>query len=525
MSSFFITVLNMSLTASYVALFVIVIRFVLSKLQVPKVYSYALWAIVAFRLVFPFSFESVFSLIPVEPNVIPQDIGLHQSPAINTGFAFIDNTVNNSIRATLPPVDMAASVNSMQIILEIGALVWLLGIGLLFSYTLFSYLRLKRKLTFATRVEGHIFETDQIQTPFVLGFVKPRIYLPTRLDEQHTNYILKHEQTHIRRYDYLIKPLAFLALVLHWFNPLMWLSYYLMVKDMEMSCDERVLKETRNDIRTEYSSTLLALASKQSALLGPLSFGESNVKSRVRNILHYKRPVFWLGIVATIIVLAVAASTLSNPVTHIEGQTDEEPQIVNLVEGFGSKLSMVSLLAPKDEVAKSMEDNYRDFVSQDLIKGWIEDPENAPGRLTSSPWPERIDVTSVNKLSANLYEVNGVIIEMTSVEMTEGGVAATRSITVEVRKVEGRWLIDACILGSYESNIEKDISAIPPQQMSVPDSDNHMQSLAGYIVLEENTLLIDEVEVITSEYGDRLTGLNLYDPDRIAELNLNENDI
>lgn len=525
MSSFFMTILNMSLTASYVALIVMAIRFVLGKLRVPRVFSYALWAVVLFRLVFPISFESAFSLIPAKTNAIPHDIGLLQSPAVNTGFAIIDNTVNNAIQVTVPPIEVAASVNSMQVILNIGTLVWLLGIGLLFGYALFSYLGLKRRLAFATRVEGHIFETDQIQTPFVMGFIKPRIYLPTGLGEQYKDYIIKHEQTHLRRYDHLIKPLAFFTLVLHWFNPLIWLSYFLMIKDMEMSCDERVMKETNDDVRSDYSRTLLALASKQSSLLGPLSFGESNVKSRVRNILHYKRPVFWVGAIATVIVLAVSVSAMANPISHVEGQTDEEQQIVNLVEGFGSKLSMVSLLAPKAEVAKSMEETYRDFVSQDLIKEWIENPEIAPGRLTSSPWPERIDVTDVIKRSSDLYEVTGVMIEVTSAEMAEGGVAARRPITLEVRQVGGQWLIDACRVGSYEINQDKDIDVIPPPPLLVTNDDHRVQSVAGYIVLEKNTLYLDEVEVITTESLAQMLGLNLYDPDRIDELELTTGDM
>jgi len=181
-----------------------------------------------------------------------------------------------------------------------------------------SYFKLKTKLTTATLVNDNIFETDQINTPFVLGITKQKIFIPVNMSENELKYILKHEQTHIKRYDYIIKLIAFTALMIHWFNPLMWISYFLMSKDMEMSCDESVMKSTNEDIRLDYSNTLLALSVKQSRSLILLAFGESNAKSRIKNILNYRKPSFWILAVSVVIVLIIVISLVTNPIKDEE---------------------------------------------------------------------------------------------------------------------------------------------------------------------------------------------------------------
>lgn len=315
MSSYFITVLNMSLTASYVVLAVIIVRLLLKR--APKIFSYALWAVVLFRLVCPLSFESNFSLIPNSNEIIPHDIIYSQNPAISTGVTMADKAINQAIQSTLPPVNPAASVNPMGIALEIGAIIWMLGIVMLLAYALISYFGLKRRLSTATLVNDNVYEADGIKTPFVLGLIKPRIYIGTNLPGSELGYIIKHEETHIRRYDYIIKPVAFLALVMHWFNPLIWISYFLMVKDMEMSCDESVMKQFSGDIRASYSNSLLSLSVKQSGLLSPLAFGESNVKSRIMNVLNYRKPAFWTVVVIAVVAIAITVGLMVDPTNTI----------------------------------------------------------------------------------------------------------------------------------------------------------------------------------------------------------------
>ncbi len=313
MSDLFIYVLNMSIIASYVGLIVIVVRFALKKFHMPNIIPYVLWGVVLFRLICPISFESTFSLIPVNTDTVPYDIVYSQNPSISTGSNIVDNSINQSIQVFSTPVDQTISVNPLGVFMEIAATIWVLGIIGFIIYGVVSYSRLKIRLSTAILVEENIFKTDRIKTPFVLGFIKPKIYIPINLAEEELNYILKHEQTHIRRRDYLVKPIAYLALILHWFNPLIWVSYFLMVKDMEMSCDESVMKNTDSDIRSNYSKSLLSLSVQQNRLISPLAFGESNVKSRIKNVLNYKKSVFWIIIISVVVVLVIAAGLLVNP--------------------------------------------------------------------------------------------------------------------------------------------------------------------------------------------------------------------
>jgi beta-lactamase regulating signal transducer with metallopeptidase domain len=278
MSELFLTVLNMSLTASYVIIFVIFIRLLLKR--APKVISYALWGIVAFRLIIPFSFESMFSLMPRNTStvLIPHDIIYQQSPQINSGIEVIDLFVSQSF----PVQIVGASANPLQVYVVIGAYIWAIGITALLVYSFVSILFLKRQLKSAQLIENNIFEAKNLKTPFVLGLIRPKIYLPDELNATERSYILLHEQTHIYRNDHIIKVFAFLILSIHWFNPLVWIAFMLMSKDMELSCDERVLKQMNNeDIKKPYANSLLSLATGKHILNGsPLAFGEGSVKGR-----------------------------------------------------------------------------------------------------------------------------------------------------------------------------------------------------------------------------------------------------
>lgn len=309
MSELFLTVLNMSLTASYVIIFVILIRLLLKK--APKVISYVLWGVVAFRLIIPFSFESMFSLMPQNSNPvpIPHDIIYQQSPQINSGIEVVDSFVSQSLPAPI----IGASVNPLQIFVEIGAYIWVLGIIALLIYSLVSILILKSRLKSAQLVEKDIFEAKNLKTSFVLGLFCPKIYIPSGLSAEEKSYIILHEQTHIRRFDHLVKMVAFLILCVHWFNPLVWVAFLLMSADMEMSCDERVLKEMGSKIKQAYSTSLLSLATGRRLINGsPLAFGEGNVKGRIKNILNFKKPAALVMVVSIILVAALVIGFTSN---------------------------------------------------------------------------------------------------------------------------------------------------------------------------------------------------------------------
>ena len=311
----FIAILNMSITASYVILFVIIARMLLKK--APKIFSYCLWATVWFRLVCPVSFSSTLSFLGLfganRTGYVPVDIGMMPQPQINVGMNNIDQAINRFLPAQAP----YASVNPMQILIYLATIIWALGMIVLLVYSVASYLSLRRKVSTAMLVTDNIYESEHIRSPFVLGLIKPRIYLPIGIAEGELSYILKHEQTHIQRFDHLIKPLSFFVLCLHWYNPLVWLAFVLMNKDMEMSCDERVLSNMGESVKKNYSGSLLSFATGRKVIGGcPLAFGESNTKSRIVNVLNYKRPAFWALVISVIIVTGLGVSLVANPVKN-----------------------------------------------------------------------------------------------------------------------------------------------------------------------------------------------------------------
>lgn len=304
----FLQILNMSFTASFVIILVLIARLFLKKS--PKVLSYALWGVVLFRLICPFSFESMFSLLPVKSNPIPLDIVYEAIPTIDTGIPVINHTVNQSLSAATP----AASINPLQIWTFIGSTVWLLGIAILLIYSIISLMKLQKYLKNAVHEKDNIYLAEHLDTPFVMGFIRPKIYLPTSLTEEEKRYILLHEQMHIKRFDHVIKLVSFFALCLHWFNPLVWIAFLISGKDMEMSCDEAVVKRLGIDVKKEYSSLLLTLATGRRIIGGsPLAFGEGDTKGRIKNVLNYKKPTLWFVFVALLAVVVLTIGFLSNP--------------------------------------------------------------------------------------------------------------------------------------------------------------------------------------------------------------------
>ncbi|HEY5584412.1 MAG TPA: M56 family metallopeptidase [Ruminiclostridium sp.] len=346
LENIFTTVLNMSITASIAAIVIILVRTILHK-SLPKLFSYAIWGVVLVRLLIPFSFSSMLSIFNILPtpqtlidnaqNVgaityIPSQIGMMKTPKVDVGSMIIDNAINNSLPAATP----TASVNPMQIIMLIIAILWLAGTIALMIYNIYSYRKAVNSLKTATLLKDdmllkecreslkmnrkvELFTSDSIDTPVVCGMMKPRIIIPKiilELDTEDTKrYILLHELVHIRRCDYLLNPLSVIALCLHWFNPIVWLSLKLSRKDMEMACDEKVMSVCAKDIRNEYATSLIAMAAKQNGLInsGLLAFGESNIKSRVKGIMGYKKPVFFIGIVVAAVLVITSVVLLTNP--------------------------------------------------------------------------------------------------------------------------------------------------------------------------------------------------------------------
>ncbi|WP_143319752.1 M56 family metallopeptidase [Clostridium sp. HBUAS56010] len=316
MTEILISVLNMSIAASIVAVAVMLVRVPLKK--APKIFSYVLWAVVFLRLICPLKFESSASLMPINAEIIPPTVTTTTKPQINSGIVAVDEDeqVNLFMERAMPQADYTASVNPIQIVLSISAYIWLCGLIALVIYAIVGYIRVKRQVYDATIKQDNVFETDKISTAFVLGFIRPKIYLPTIVRNEQLDHILKHEQVHISRKDYLIKPVAFLILTIHWFNPIVWVSYYLMSKDMEMSCDEAVLRKSSEDIHKSYSTSLVALYTPKSKLLSPLAFGEGsyrNKKVRIKNVLNFKKAPKWAIVLCSILSVLFMVGFTTNP--------------------------------------------------------------------------------------------------------------------------------------------------------------------------------------------------------------------
>lgn len=310
MNELFLKIINMSISASWLVLAVLLLRFVLKK--APKWVNVLLWGIVAVRLAFPFSIESALSLIP-SAETIPPNIGMNTTPTINSGINAINNAVNPIISQSNTPM-AGASVNPLQITIGIFEYIWIFGMIALALYTAISYWRLHRKVDTAVRYKDNIFQSENVKSPFVLGIIKPRIYLPFNMNGQDLEHVVAHEQTHIHRKDHWWKPLGFLLLTIHWFNPLMWLAYVLLCRDIELACDEKVIKELGNEQRADYTQALVACSVNRRMIAAcPLAFGEVGVKERVKSVMNYKKPAFWVIILAVIACVIVAVCFLTNP--------------------------------------------------------------------------------------------------------------------------------------------------------------------------------------------------------------------
>ncbi len=310
MSDLFLKIVNMSISASWLVVAVLILRLVLKK--APKWVNVLLWGIVAVRLICPFSFESALSLIP-SAETFPEKIISGPSFDVQTGITPIDNRINDYLGdryfegVTVP-------TNNGNNVMTILTIVWIIGILLLATYTIISYWRLHREIDTAVRYKDNIFQSENVSSPFVLGIINPRIYLPFSMNEQDMEHVVAHEQAHIRRKDHWWKPLGFLLLTIHWFNPLMWLAYVLLCRDIELACDEKVIKGLGNEQRADYTQALVACSVNRRMIAAcPLAFGEVGVKERVKSVMNYKKPAFWVIILAVIACVIVAVCFLTNP--------------------------------------------------------------------------------------------------------------------------------------------------------------------------------------------------------------------
>ena len=310
MDDVFLKLVNLSISASWLILAVLVLRVVLKK--APKWVMPLLWGVVALRLVCLFSIESALSLIP-SAETIPSEIVTETREPVLYEQATLD-IVTNPTLPSAAEVPVGVSRQQAQVDFNIYSVLWLAGMAALLVHALVSAGKLKRKLATAILLRDNIYESEFVDSPFVFGVVKPNIYLPMHMDEGTAAYVIAHERAHLARRDHWWKVLGYLVLALHWFNPLVWVAYILFCRDIELACDEKVVKGLDGAARADYSQALLSCAAPKRAVAAcPLAFGEGNIKMRVKSALHYKKPAFWVAAAAVLAVVIVAVCFLTNP--------------------------------------------------------------------------------------------------------------------------------------------------------------------------------------------------------------------
>lgn len=306
----FLKLLNMSIAAGWLVLAVVVLRVLLQK--APKAIRCILWALVGIRLISPFTFESVFSLIP-SAETVPEDIMYAQEPVIHSGVSTLNSIVNPVLSESMAPT-VGDSVDPMQVVTIVCANLWVVGMIAMVIYAFVSFLRIHKRVAVSMPLRDNIYLCDYIGSPFILGVIRPKIYLPSTLEEAHMFYVIAHEKAHLERRDHWWKPLGFALLTVYWFHPLIWLAYILLCRDIELACDERVIRRLGEPDKKSYSHALLSCSiSRKMVTACPLAFGEVGVKERVRSVLHYKKPAFWIVVVAGIACIVVAVCFLTNP--------------------------------------------------------------------------------------------------------------------------------------------------------------------------------------------------------------------
>ena len=310
MNALFLKILNMSITASWLILAVVLARLLLKK--APKWVFCLLWGLVAIRLVCPFSLESSLSLIP-SSETIPANIEMQQKPVIDSGITIIDETVNPIITESFTP-SPENSANPLQIVIPFVAIVWITGVFIMLVYALISFLRLKGMVRVSVSVGKQIRACDEVKSPFILGVFRPIIYVPSSLSDETLDYVIRHEMAHLRRHDHWWKPLGFLLLAVYWFHPLCWIAYILLCRDIEMACDERVVRDMGKSDIAAYSQALLDCSMPRRTIAAcPLAFGEGNVKTRIKSVLNYKKPAFWIIAAALVVCAALAVFLMTDP--------------------------------------------------------------------------------------------------------------------------------------------------------------------------------------------------------------------
>lgn len=443
-------VLNMSLTAGVVILFVMAARLLLKKL--PKIYSYALWAVVLFRLLCPVSITSQVSVLGLfgtyvkessgaasTVEYIPSDIVHSEYPEVSLPGAAVNlpgiSEINEQINEALPQGREQLAADPLEAPMVICTYIWLAGIVVMLGYSIASYAALRRKLVGAVHLRENIYLADHIASPFVMGLLRPRIYLLSSLGDREQEYIILHEQHHIRRRDHVIKAVAFAALCIHWFNPLVWVAFVLSGKDMEMSCDEAVVRKMGETIRADYSTSLLLLATGQRIPAGmPLAFGEGDTKGRIRNLANWKKPGAFLTIAAALICVIAVAVCAVNPKEH----EDDEAIVKNkMFAAAAGEMEETGIDPLEAAVSATILEQNQGRYSEDFFRcesHIIFETENATETLLAEKGEYEQYVTVYALVLQQIYDLSGGAIS------DKGGSHIPTAITFGIDKA-GKYML------------------------------------------------------------------------------------
>ena len=358
MANFFIDLFNMSITASYLVLAVVIARALLKK--APKWITCLLWAMVGFRLICPFTIESVLSLIPGTQTITANETSVIRPFTVQSGIAGIDTSVNEFLGDKYAE-GVTVPTNTFADVTTVLSVIWLVGLICMLIYGFISYIRLRKRVGVSLLFKDNIYYCDNIDTPFILGFFKPKIYVPSGISEEQTGYITLHEKAHLKRKDHLWKPLGFLLLSVYWFNPVMWVAYILLCRDIESACDEKVIKNMDNSEKKNYSETLVSCSVQRRMVMAcPLAFGEVGVKQRIKSVLNYKKPAFWIIILAFVLFTVVAVCFLTNP---------DDSHSIGIIGGADGPTSIIVSDKNNEKEIKKLQEKYPHFFGLNTENG------------------------------------------------------------------------------------------------------------------------------------------------------------
>ncbi len=486
MTDFFLELVNISITACYIILAVISLRLIFRK--IPKKFICLLWGIVGLRLVFPFSIESALSLIPSAETINP-DPHSGYGINVNSGIPIIDRPVNSFLIQSEMQSANTATSDIGDIIVSAVSVMWIIGIIAILLYGIVSYIRVRKSVGTAVLLENNVWQSENVVSPFILGFYKPKIFIPFNLDDETRDYVIAHENAHLKRRDHWIKPFGFLLLSVYWFNPLVWVAYILLCRDIEAACDEKVIAAMDGDTRKEYAHALLECAVNRRRIAAcPLAFGEVSVKNRIKNVMSYRKPAFWVIILAVVACVVAAVCFLTNPETK-EYYDSGNRLVINVWED--DRITETKYLKAENGNKITLDNGVKmEIILVDLQRDEIE------VKLGGTPLYSDASNRSTGNIILNLdssltYKTyNGETVSVSYVKMQSLDDAITSAI---MENNGGKYL-----QGSYACSYHEVLAT----EASGEASGNDVEEITAYIIAAYGEYKLENGEVVSVSGGN-----------------------